>query len=360
MATVVVIGAGVVGLSTAVKLQRLGQGRYGIVVIARDWPPSTPGAAPSHSADYASMWAGAHVRPIPATTAQLRREAALMRRTVAEFAALEQGEAQCGITRTTGVEMLEEPDEGYRRLDGSTFARETGLEGFKTIEGDSMPEGVQLGFEYQTFCINPGVYCQFLVRQLLEGGAKTLQRELGSEWEAFGAGGEVLFVVNASGMGFGDAQCFPTRGQTLVTNMAHVSKTVTRQNRDGSWAFLVPRFMGGGTIVGGTKEAHDWRTEPDAATRQRLLAAGRELEPYACDTPPPPGWELSVVADVVGRRPTRAGGLRLDVETDLEGRSVVHAYGAGGRGYELSWGIASEVVRLAEPLINRLPIVGEH
>lgn len=64
-----------------------------------------------------------------------------------------------------------------------------------------------------------------------------------------------------------------------------------------------------------------------------------------------------VIADVVGRRPTRDGGMRLQIEKSSslgEGvRAVVHAYGAGGRGYELSWGVAQEVTSLVMEELNR-------
>jgi D-amino-acid oxidase len=40
--------------------------------------------------------------------------------------------------------------------------------------------------------------------------------------------------------------------------------------------------------------------------------------------------------------------MRLEAEkVDADGSKViVHAYGAGGRGYELSWGIAEDVTEL--------------
>ena len=136
---------------------------------------------------------------------------------------------------------------------------------------------------------------------------------------------------------------------------------MTRQNKDGSWSFIIPRFFHGGTIVGGTKDLGSWQTEPSSDTRQRLLQGGQALAPYAC----PPGSDqdpIQVIADVVGRRPTREGGMRLQVEekqltgTDGELRTghILHAYGAGGRGYEISWGVADEVAQLAGELLPGL------
>lgn len=38
--------------------------------------------------------------------------------------------------------------------------------------------------------------------------------------------------------------------------------------------------------------------------------------------------------------------MRLEVEGVAGGKTVVHAYGAGGRGFELSVGVAEDVVDL--------------
>lgn len=72
--------------------------------------------------------------------------------------------------------------------------------------------------------------------------------------------------------------------------------------------------------------------------------------------------QFRVVRDIVGRRPTRHGGPRIEAEEikpeeDKAGKVVVHAYGLGGRGYELSWGVAEEVLELVEksvPLQSKL------
>lgn len=66
-----------------------------------------------------------------------------------------------------------------------------------------------------------------------------------------------------------------------------------------------------------------------------------------------------MIRDIVGRRPARDGGMRIEIETvgdggDGDGKekaiipssAIVHAYGAGGRGFELSWGVAEDVLGL--------------
>ena len=100
--------------------------------------------------------------------------------------------------------------------------------------------------------------------------------------------------------------------------------------------------MGGGTIIGGTKQPHNWDPNPSIETRNQLLANAAKWFPFT----PESGGKFDVIRDIVGRRPAREGGMRIEAEKVAEDKYVVHAYGAGGRGYELSWGVAGDVVKL--------------
>jgi len=130
-------------------------------------------------------------------------------------------------------------------------------------------------------------------------------------------------------------------GQTcLVRNP--VSATITRQNTDGSWSFCIPRPLDGGTVIGGTKQPHDWDPNPSPEIRARLLENASKWFPF---TPESRG-KFDVIQDIVGRRPAREGGMRIEVEKLGNGKQIVHAYGAGGRGFELSWGVAEDTAAL--------------
>lgn len=50
---------------------------------------------------------------------------------------------------------------------------------------------------------------------------------------------------------------------------------------------------------------------------------------------------------IVGIRPSRQGGFRLDSE-QVGQRTVVSAYGFGGGGYAFSYGVAAAVVKMVE------------
>lgn len=144
--------------------------------------------------------------------------------------------------------------------------------------------------------------------------------------------------------------CTIDSGQTcLVRNTC--PKTITRLNADGSWSFAIPRPLNGGTIIGGTKQPHDWNPNPLPEIRRELLSRATKWFPFAPDDGK---REFDVMMDIVGRRPAREGGPRVEAECVkvMDGKhgkrfgTVVHAYGLGGRGVELSWGVGEDVVNL--------------
>lgn len=98
----------------------------------------------------------------------------------------------------------------------------------------------------------------------------------------------------------------------------------------------MPRNFEGGTIIGGTKEPDNWDPDPSPQVRERLVRNFVATYPRITNESGP----IRVLEDVVGRRPTRHGGARLEKEVVAPGKTVVHAYGLGGRGYEMSWGVA--------------------
>lgn len=342
-APILIIGAGVLGLSTANAIQAQTPNRR-VVIVASELPTDA-----SPTPDYASPWAGAHYRPIPGSTPQLRSEAALAKRTFEVMKQIAAEAPEAGVELMSGVEYLEAPTEANLALRrGEEYAGPG--DGFRVLGKEELPEGVEWGCEYGTYCVNVPVYCKWLLRRFLEQGGKVMRRKLKSAESAFDEArqdglGEVVMVVNCSGTNFGhDPAVKITRGQTVLVKQQY-GKTVTRQNRDGSWAFLIPRPCGGGTIVGGSKEVRDMEEAPRAETRERLLQQAVKYFPGFVE-----GEDaFEIVRDNVGRRPDREGGCRLESEviSISDGRrQMIHAYGIGGRGYETSWAIAERVVEL--------------
>ncbi|KAL2021415.1 hypothetical protein VTK56DRAFT_7168 [Thermocarpiscus australiensis] len=288
-----------------------------------------------------------------------------------------------GITFLKGIEYLEVPGPEYLALSTPNNPTALQLPGFRLLTpAEFPPDGkVTWGCEYDTWCVNPMVYCSFLLRRFVHRGGKLLKRELRHPAEAFSVSSllssseppppssagtitktpiTISAVVNASGTGLvPDPNVSITRGQTVLV-AEPCDATVTRQNADGSWTFCVPRGFDGGTVVGGTKEPDDWDPAPSPRVRDELLRRLAETYPRILLPSPPGGGGgggegpgmMTVIRDIVGRRPTRKGGPRVAGEVLPEAGFVMHAYGLGGRGYELSWGVAEAVVEGVEKALK--------
>ena len=338
---IAVIGAGVIGLTTARLFQQRRPDQQ-VIIIAAEFPGD-----PNPSADYASAWAGAHYRPIPGSTEQLLSEAKLAQRTAEIMMQIANETPEAGIEIMQGVEYLESPPPANTMLKvGDLYAGHG--DGFRILSQDELPRGAEWGCEYWTYCINVPVYCSWLLKGFVDGGGHVIRQGMSCAEDAFGIVEvrklkQPTTVVNCSGRNFDlDPKTRIIRGQTVLVKQQY-SKTVTRQNKDGSWTFLIPR-SGGVTIVGGSKELDDREVDERPETTQKVLEQAVRYFPDFAKTV----GEFDVLKVNVGRRPWREGGMRLEVEHLSDSRKIVHGYGAGGRGYELSHGVAEMLFELAD------------
>jgi glycine/D-amino acid oxidase-like deaminating enzyme len=223
----VVIGAGVIGLSCALDLQSAGHAD--ITIIARDFPTPFALVDPKAQINFTSPWGGAHNRWVPPTgrAAHEARDHRLALATYRRMKALRGSSPEAGITLMKGVEYLEAPGAEYEALVGGGggdvkgSAEDLGIEGFRVLGRDELPDDrVRLGFEYDTWCVNPMVYCSFLLNRFVFRGGRVVRREVREPKEVFemgDLGGPVKTVVNASGTGFGDPKSFIIKGTFVLS-----------------------------------------------------------------------------------------------------------------------------------------------
>ncbi|EMT64815.1 hypothetical protein NOF04DRAFT_12 [Fusarium oxysporum II5] len=342
---IVVVGAGILGITAALELQETlaaSKPRGSITIVATEFPGD-------ESINYASPWAGAHSRTAPCTTPRQVRDRKLEQVTWDVFRAQSKTYPEAGIEFLDAFDYLEDPSEEYLKLQGG-YAE---TEGFQLLQEHELRPNIKFGSKYQAWCLNPPVYCIFLLRRFILRGGNTMRLKLTSLDEAASLAPNVQVVVNCSGVGFGDPDVFPVRGQTCLVSNA-CDRTITQQNKDGSWTFIIPRPLEGGTIIGGTKEPNNWSARASLETRNHLLTQAAKMYPAILKG----NSKFDVIRDIVGRRPERKGGLRLSSESlhlsaSRSGESnhrrvvkLIHAYGAGGAGYELCWGVAQEVAKM--------------
>jgi len=142
--------------------------------------------------------------------------------------------------------------------------------------------------------------------------------------------GVAPLLVNATGLAAGelagDPAVHPARGQVVLVTNPGLDTSIRTQGY-----YIHPRRDD--CVLGGTYQTDDWDRRPDPATSDDILAHCRELEPLLADA--------AVLGEKVGLRPARHGGPRVERVTN-----VIHNYGHGGAGMTLAWGCADEVVRL--------------
>jgi hypothetical protein len=132
--------------------------------------------------------------------------------------ALSRSNPEAGITFMKGIEYIEAPGPEYGSLTEERARTELGMPGWRRLETAEFPdERVKWGCEYDTWCVNPMVYCAFLLRRFVMRGGRVVQgvvREVEEVWAMGFELGRLDGVVNATGHGFGDKDMFVTRGMS--------------------------------------------------------------------------------------------------------------------------------------------------
>lgn len=296
---VVVVGAGVVGLTCAIRLLEAG---HRVDVQARDLPLETT------SAVAAAIWYPYRALPQDRVTVWAAR-------TYEVLAGLAQQDGT-GARMVFGTEVHRTP-----RASPWWAAAVPDL-----ADPDVLPDGYAHGWSFLAPVVEMPVHLAWLRARVEELGGTLTRLSL----PGLPAGADVV-VVNCSGLGArvlaGDLTVAPVRGQVL-----HVEQVgLDRWWLDATGpTYVVPRS--GDIVVGGTDQEGDWDLAPSPRTAAQMLARAVALEPALADA--------RVLRHRVGLRPARPA-----VRVEREGR-VVHCYGHGGAGVTLSWGCAEEVVSL--------------
>lgn len=319
---ITVVGAGVIGLSTALVLAE--QGYKPIKVVSKNfpWDDNVP-------ANYASLWAGAHSRPVPPTTEQSKQH---YQRALVTYNWFKKLIAESpDDADKAGIKLLK----GYERTPWSNTVVYEGYDDFVGIGPGEC--------SYNTWVLNPPLFLAWLVEKLKALGVEFERKEVTSLDEVAKDG----IVINASGTGIGDSNYFPVRGQTFLLDVPADHKymqstdTIVDIDQEGNhiWTFTIPRPKAG-LIVGTVRQAGDYLgTEREADSKDILDRASKVF----------PGVEKFPIIKVnVGLRPGRTGGTRLEI--DGSNGKIVHAYGFEGFGFEASRGVAEQVGELVKTL----------
>ncbi|HEY1823133.1 MAG TPA: FAD-dependent oxidoreductase [Trebonia sp.] len=304
---VVVVGAGVVGLTTAISLAEAGLATR---VVAEAPPSATTSAAAG------AIWGPVRCGPPERCY----------------------GWAQAGLDVLSA--LAGEPSSGVRQLSGREVCATpksppawTGLlPDLHVLGPGELAQGFACGWTYTAPAVNMPVYLEYLLRRY-QGLGGTVSAETVTSLASVAA----PVVVNCTGIGarslVPDPSVVPVRGQVVVVENPGITEFYLDHGDGGAdYVYLFPH--GDVVLLGGT--AHEGAS--DLAPRPEI--AERILRDCAAAFPSLRG--ARVIAERVGLRPVRPS-VRLESEALPGGRVLWHNYGHGGAGVTLSWGCAREL-----------------
>ncbi|MDN3246942.1 FAD-dependent oxidoreductase [Streptomyces sp. ZSW22] len=303
---VVVVGAGVAGLTTAVVLAEAGAALH---VIAEQVPGTTSLAA-------GAMWGPYLVEPKDKVDQWGQRSLEIFRELAQDPAT--------GVRLTSGIEAS--------RTTEAAPDWATTLPGFRPCERAELPAGFMAGYRFTVPLIDMPTYLDYLLCRLRDAGGVVEQRRLTLLSDA----GPASAIVNCAGLGardlIPDPDLRPIRGQHVVVTNPGLTEFFSEDT--GLSPDLLCFYPHGDTVVlGGTAIDGEGDLAPDEKVAAGILARCVEVEPRLA--------QVRVLEHRVGARPTRAT-VRVEEEVGEDGTVVVHNYGHGGAGVTLSWGCAEE------------------
>ncbi|KAJ8088445.1 hypothetical protein PM082_022518 [Marasmius tenuissimus] len=358
---IIVLGAGVVGLTTAVSIQE--RGGYSVTIVA-EILPSDP-----KSIKYTSHWAGAH----HVTHAKDEpRAVKIDQDTFKKFWELSApgGKAEHCFMRLHQSEFYHDSPKGKHHL--------SWYPDFKEINKSDLRPGTVYGVEFSTVTINTPAYTNYLLSRFIAAGGSVVRGSVQHISQVIEGGAHIFSVprrtspvdavVVCTGIGaltlggIEDKDVYPVRGQTVVVRAPWVKFGRTISTKDGLWTYIIPR-PSGDVIVGGTRVENDWYPLPRPEITEDILKRGFSLCPElappeirAQRTPTIDDVRPIIIEEGCGHRPARKGGIRLEVEWH-QGQNkkvpVVTNYGHGAGGFQGSWGSAAIAVDLLEGALTK-------
>ncbi|KAF4459653.1 D-amino-acid oxidase [Fusarium albosuccineum] len=337
--SIVIVGAGVIGLDVALVLAERGYGQS-ITVVAEHLPGDT---APS----YTSPWAGCNFSAISGTDANALRWDKLGYIHLTKLASEKPQETY--VRRTASTEMWDDNVPHDRIKAMSEY-----LEDFRPLPADQFPEGVKFAASFTTLTVNAPKHLLYLYERLKgDYGVRFVRQKLPNLQAAFSSHStQIVFncIGNAakSFPGVEDSKCYPTRGQVLLTLAPGVVTNTMRHGKDYE-TYVIPRpYSDGHVILGGYMQKGNGDGATYSYETDSILDRTKELSAEVRESNP------EVIAALSGLRPSREGGARVERE-DLtiagQKRTVIHNYGAGGTGFQAGYGMAVDAVNTAEPFL---------
>ncbi|GFF47472.1 D-amino-acid oxidase [Aspergillus udagawae] len=326
---IIILGAGIIGCATARQLLLNG---FRVVVVAEFLPGD-------QNIFYASAWAGATWHAAGGISPEYRYLQAVTHRHLLRMA---QESPESGVCLVDAREYLEEAPSENSSIWGKTV-----VSNFRELEPGEYPPNFHSGWSYQTLVTDPTRHMPYLRKEITALSGQFIRKRVESLQELYAMFPESKVFINASGLGsktltdVQDDKCFPERGQNVFYRTDKCRQMYFRNGKE--YTYVIPRPLSGGVVLGGVKQPNNLSPEIDMDVARDEISRAHCLAPEIVPADPP----QKSLSYIIGIRPSRQGGFRLDSEK-LGQRTILSAYGFGGGGYAFSYGIAEALLTMLE------------
>lgn len=246
-------------------------------------------------------------------------------------------------------------------------------------------QGAVFGVEYTTYNFNSPMFLKWMAGYVAGHGATFIRKKVDGIDQAFQVAASAVedpalkprVLFNCTGIGaqtlggVQDGKVYPTRGQVVVIRAPHINENRCKWT-SGIATYIIPRPQSyvntdssssspattgkkgnvGHIVLGGFLQADNYTSDTFGSETCDILHRTTALYPELLKDPKTGRQkkisELEIVREAAGLRPSRKGGVRIEVEEwdKANGLFVVHNYGAGGTGYQSGLGMAMNAVEL--------------
>lgn len=341
MQRVAVLGAGVIGSSTALHLAKRFPNTLDLTLFSDKFsekPPNiTSGKAgailvPPHAGHQGSKDQVKSKLISPRNANITDRSQKWSKATLKHFNSIYRSEenAQVQLCLQQGYMLFESqlPDPWYK---DHVF-------GFRHVDLDSVeanlvhiPSSCVDMWALSTYIVEMTNYLHWLNEEARKRGVTLQQRKINNfeELSSFD------IIINCTGLGSrdlaSDKLLHPVRGQAVMVDAPWMRQWLIFFGKD-KLNYVFPRAKS--VVLGSTAQANNWNEVPDPKTAEDIQEQCQRYFPSLEGAEVLDGW--------AGLRPLRDP-IRLESTVGPSGRQLVHCYGHGGQGMILSWGCAEEI-----------------
>lgn len=313
---IAVIGAGINGLATALKLL---QEKYSVTIFAQETTPHTwSDIAPALCIPY-------HALPFDLVT-------------------------KCININYKWCQQLQKlPETGIKLLDYYQYHPTTDIEScwmqevgydYTKLSSHELPNPYKLGLKSKIYRMDASLLLPYLQKQIIKAGGRIIKKYIHHIEDPILANFPI--IINCTGANttqfIKDPQAFPIKGQRIIIEkIAGLNKIQLAILDDQHYVAIVPREND--CWLGGTAIENDWDARASAQITDNILAKASAIIPQI---------RTKQILDVgVGFR-TGRNRIRIEKQTLANNRLLIHNYGQGGSAFALAWGCAAMVLQHIE------------